>query len=208
MILRKTCLTMWSGAPEGVFLEMKLRFSVTFGKRPNDDQRTVLVMSGETVGSSGRRQSGLSGLAPQVVSSSRRNPIKWQIDQWINTSRGSWEERRMRSPTGWILYYRPWTLNKLQELNPLAARNAKFWGLLGSTRPEWESVTAHWTSTWWDAGGAQPGFTSQSPVSPCASLSQSLYRITKHTNKMAASKQHGGMAEIWQWHVWNTTSNI
>ena len=57
-------------------------------KRLNDDQRTVLPMTWETVGSSGRRRSELSGLAPQVAYSSRRNPIKQQIIQWINSPPG------------------------------------------------------------------------------------------------------------------------
>ena len=66
--------------PSGIFLEMRLKFSVTFGKRPNDDQRTVLSTTGIIVGSSGRQRLGLFVLAPQIVSSSWRNPIKRQID--------------------------------------------------------------------------------------------------------------------------------
>ena len=147
-----------------------LTFSVTLGKRPNDDQRTVLVTTGETVDNLGRRR-----LVSQEVSSSWRNPIKRKFDQWINIFRGSrgGEEDEIPNKMGFMLS----TQNVEQTMRTKCICGKKCKNLRGlrihQARMrclEKESVTLHRTTTWWDTGGARPCFTKQSSVSTCLSL--------------------------------------
>lgn len=138
-----------------------LNLSVTFGNKPDENLGTVLVTIADTVGSSKRRLNRLFGLAPQIAFSEKAT------SQIINPNpQGITRLGRMRSLSGWTLWFRQRTFKELRNTNPSVGKNAIIAGLkIHQTRMKClkkENAT-HRILSWWDLGAR---VTPQRSVSP------------------------------------------